>query len=196
MTHRRNRSAILTMTLLAAAGATPAWAVDCEALRQQLVGQYGVFIRYSDAAYLTSQRCQQLNAQLVLDQAALAQCNANLQIFLDGKAQAQVTYQQAYGNYSAVCTTTATYGPTGAPAYAQDTVQTKGAPYPYNPYGIPGSPYEGQPSATIQTPNVATPSDFGAASDEAAAINNFIGVLGGVGLGGRGRGRSFKSGDC
>jgi len=187
MTHRRNRSAILTMTLLAAAGATPAWAVDCEALRQQLVGQYGVFIRYSDAAYLTSQRCQQLNAQLVLDQAALAQCNANLQIFLDGKAQAQVTYQQAYGNYSAVCTTTATYGPTGAPAYAQDAI-------PSSPDW--SSPYANQPSATIQTPNVATPSDFGAASDEAAAINNFIGVLGGVGLGGRGRGRSFKSGDC
>ena len=185
MLRRQPRTAMVTTTLLAAVSAAPAWA-DCEALRQQLVGQYGVMLKYEQGAEATAQRCRQLNAPLVPDQAALAQCNANYQMFSNAVVQADTTYLQLYNNYSAVCTTTATYGPNSAPAYAQDAI-------PSSP--DMSSPYANQPSATIPTPTVVTPSDFGTQGD-AQAINNFIGVLGGVGLGGRGRGRSFKSGDC
>jgi len=101
---------MVTTTLLAAVSAAPAWA-DCEALRQQLVGQYGVMLKYEQGAEATAQRCRQLNAPLVPDQAALAQCNANYQMFSNAVVQADTTYLQLYNNYSAVCTTTATYGP-------------------------------------------------------------------------------------
>jgi len=196
---RRQPRTVVTATLLAAVSAAPAWA-DCEQLRQQLVGQYGVFIRYRDGVDTVGLRCRQINEQPVRDLNALAQCNANYQILLDGETQAQDTYQQELKSYYAQCTTTATYGPNSAPTYAQDTLQTN-SPYPYNPYAnanIPPynvSPFADQPSATIATPTVVSPSQFGNPGD-AAAVNNFIGVLEGVGLGGRGRGRSFKSGDC
>ena len=185
MTRRQPRTAIMTAALLATASATPAWA-DCEQLRQQLVGQYGVYMKYADGAIANLRLCQQLRAKLVPDQNALAQCNMNYQFFADAVTASLATYTQQYANYDAQCTTTATYGPNSAPAYAQDMI-------PSSP--DVSSPYANQPSAAIPTPNVVTPSDFGTAQD-AQAINNFIGVLGGVGLGGPGRGRGFKSAHC
>ena len=166
MALRQPRTAILTVTLLAAASANPARAIDCEQLREQLVGQYGVVMRYSDGVSVVTKQCDQILAAKVVDTTALAQCNASLQNLQAGYQQTNATYQQQYGNYHAQCTTTATYGAPGnpaAPAYATND--------PNNPNAA--NPYDGQPYEAITTPAI-----LGTGQD-AQTINSFFGINGG-----------------
>jgi uncharacterized membrane protein YgcG len=163
MALRQPRTAILTVTLLAAASANPARAIDCEQLREQLVGQYGVVMRYGDGVTFATQRCDQILAAKVLDQTAFTQCTASLQNLQASYQQANATYLQQYGNYHAQCTTTATYGAPGNPAAPSYATNDPNA----------ANPYDGQPSEAITTPAI-----LGTGQD-AQTINSFFGFNGG-----------------
>src|SRR5262245_2763035 len=93
MVLRQPQTAILTVTLLAAATANPARA-DCEQLRQQLVGQYGVVVRYVDGVTVVSKQCDQILAAKVVDTNAFAQCDASLHNLQAGYQQAVTIYQE------------------------------------------------------------------------------------------------------
>jgi hypothetical protein len=185
MALRQPRTAILTATLLAAASANPAWA-DCEQLRQQMVGQYGVVVRYQEGVNTVSHQCDQILAARVVDTNAFAQCDASLHNLQAGYQQANATYQQQYASFSAQCRTTATYNGTTAPSYATD-------PEPY--YGQPSAsqPNQSSPATDQDVQNITS---F-AQPDATQTINAGIGAYfngGGLGFGGGRSGGGSRGG--
>ena len=205
MTLRQPATAILTVTLLAAATANAAWAdTVCEPLRQDLVGQYGVVLRYLNGVTAVSRRCEDIRAAKSLDTAALDQCGASLKNLDASYQQANATYQQELANYKALCTTTANYGQSGQPAtpdyaagdkgYSQQPSATQpifsqnsGSQPPSQNYTSPtyGSNYSQPPSTQDVAPSYYVNQDD-------AGISNAI--IGGIGFGFSGRGGRGPSG--
>jgi len=208
MVLRQPATAILTVTLLAAASATPALAVDCVAFQKQLVSYYNVYLKYQTAVIFAAQRCVQIQdaikAKLVPDPTLAAQNAQCIAIFNDLKSsqdQAGNAYGLQLANYQTVCTTTATYGKGGgpdAPANPDYPVGTAGMSSPY--YGVPaaGQPIPGAPApapvpdASAPTADAGAPSPY-ATGQDVQTILNFFGGPGGV-SGGWGGGRSSGGG--
>ena len=181
MTLRQPSTAILTITLLAAASANPAWA-DCEQLRQQLVGQYGVIIRYSAGYDYAARQCAQLRTKLVIDTTALTKCEANVDFFFKSYNDAVNRYVQIDDVYLGQCNTTAYYGDPKQPA----------AP----PYATETSPYKGEPSVAQPIPQPTPPDPTTAENPTNQDVINqdllgdlqAVGGILGAGRGGRGGG--------
>jgi hypothetical protein len=212
MTLRPPATAILTVTLLATASASPAWAqVDCEQLRQNLVGQYGVVLRYTDGVVVVTKQCNQIMAAKVVDTTAFAQCSASLENLQAGYQQTNATYQQTLAWFNQQCEATANYGQPGqpaAPTYAKDTVPPLPAPDPWSGQPSAANPNPGQyapqpttyTSPTYSSGYTPPPTDTGgvapsyfATEDDAGVANAIIGAFGGLGRRGGGSSRGGGS---